>query len=290
MTSYLYSGNIGGARGLWEEVLSAIGIFDSGVGGLTVLQALKNALPGESFVYLGDTARLPYGSKSPETIRRYLSQNIGFLEDFGVKALVVACNSASSVLVEDRWDGTPIYGVIQPGARAAVNASRRGCIGVLGTHATVDSGAYVTALQECRPDLQIVQKACPLLVPLVEEGWDDDPVTTSILERYLREPLDAGVDTLILGCTHYPVLKKQIAEIAGPDIFLVDSARVIAQQLKTDLESGKIAAERGAGEINIWTTDAKKIFRDVGARILEPLHIQNWALADLDRKRDYAKF
>ena len=270
--------------------MSAIGIFDSGVGGLTVLQALKNALPHESFVYLGDTARLPYGSKSPETIRRYLSQNIAFLEDFGVKALVVACNSASSVLAEDYWDGTPIYGVIQPGSRAAVNATRKGRVGVLGTHATIDSEAYVQALHYFQPDLEVVQKACPLLVPLVEEGWEEDPVTLSILERYLEEPLDAGVDTLILGCTHYPVLKKQIAKIVGPDIYLVDSARVIAEQLKTDLESGKIAAERGAGEINIWTTDAKKIFRDVGARILEPLHINQWALADLDRKRDYAKF
>lgn len=261
--------------------MSFIGIFDSGVGGLTVLKELKQTLPHESFTYLGDTARLPYGSKSPRTIQLYLKQNIRFLEEPGVKALVVACNSASSVLEDTYWDGIPIYGVIKPGSAAALEVTQNRHIGVLGTRATVESGAYVTALRELDPNIRITQQACPLLVPLVEEGWIHDPVTNQILERYLAAPLEAGADTLILGCTHYPVLKKAIAAIAGPQIRLVDSAEVMARTLKADLGSGRIAPERGPGTTHIWTTDTNHAFQEVGRHILEPLHIDEWGLADI---------
>lgn len=270
-----------GDSAMREGRLSFIGIFDSGIGGLTVLKALKGQLEDESFTYLGDTARLPYGSKSPRTIRHYLEQNIRFLEGPGVKALVVACNSASSVLNEDYWDGIPIYGVIKPGSTAALRVTRNGHIGVLGTRATVESGAYVTALREMDPKIKITQQACPLLVPLVEEGWVKDSVTNQVLERYLKEPLNAGVDTLILGCTHYPVLKDSIAAIVGPDIKLVDSAEVITEQLGADLLSGKISPERGPGTTHIWTTDTNHAFQEVGRSILEPLHIDEWGLADI---------
>ena len=261
--------------------MSFIGIFDSGVGGLTVLKALKKELSHESFIYLGDTARLPYGSKSPRTIQHYLKQNIRFLEKPGVKALVVACNSASSVLEGDFWDGIPIYGVIIPGAREALRVTKNRHIGVLGTRATVESGAYIAALREQDAHIKVTQQACPLLVPLVEEGWTEDPVTIQVLERYLRTPLHAGVDTLILGCTHYPVLKKAIATIVGPHINLVDSAQVIAHQLRNDLLSGKIAPELGPGTTHIWTTDANHAFQEVGQQILKPLHIDEWGLADI---------
>lgn len=263
-----------------EASLSAIGIFDSGIGGLTVLRALKEALPEESFIYLGDTARLPYGSKSPETIRRYLGQNIAFLKRRKIKALVVACNSASTVLAGNDWGNLPIYGVIEPGAKVANQQTRNGRIGILGTRATVTSAAYVEALLALNPHLSITQQACPLLVPLVEEGWQDDDLTRAVLARYLQAPLDAGVDTLILGCTHYPVLKAQIAEMVGPEITLVDSARAIAEILQKDLQAGRISLTTHA-RAQVWTTDANSYFREVGERILAPFTVEEWLSADL---------
>ncbi len=259
--------------------MPAIGIFDSGIGGLTVLRALERALPQEAFVYLGDTARLPYGSKSPETIRRYLTHNIAFLLEQNVKALVVACNTASTVLHEETWSGLPIYGVIRPGARRAVAVSR-GRIGILGTRATVSSNAYVDAIRSFDPRLETVQQACPLLVPLVEEGWQEDPVTAQVVARYLEAPLAAKVDTLILGCTHYPVLKPLIAAAAGPDVTLIDSAEAIAQLLHDDLEAGRIPrAARPRAEV--WTTDPNPYFRQVGERILAPFNVETWRQADI---------
>ena len=261
--------------------MSAIGIFDSGIGGLTVLKALKEALPGESFHYLGDTARLPYGSKSPESIRRYLHQNLSFLKGLGVKAVVVACNSASTVLDQEFWNGIPVYGVIEPGARRAAELTRSGRVGVLGTRATVESQAYLKALLTLDPGIAPLQQACPLLVPLVEEGWIYDDVTRQILARYLQPLLAAQIDTLILGCTHYPVLKAMIAEIMGDKVCLVDSARVIADQLSRDLDSGKIPAAGKGNGTKIWATDLCETFQTVGHRILGPFTIDEWHLADL---------
>lgn len=261
--------------------MPTIGIFDSGIGGLTVLRALRGLLPNESYNYLGDTARLPYGSKSPETIRRYLSQNIDFLEHMGVKALVVACNSASTVLREDHWAGRPIYGTIKPGAARAAASTRNGRIGILGTRATVASSAYVTALKQIDPNLETIQQACPLLVPLVEEGWIDDAVTRSVLERYLTSIQEAEVDTLILGCTHYPTLKPLIRQILGPHIALVDSAEAIADLILADLAAGRIRHANESPKTRVWTTDIGETFQQVGARILDPFAIDEWSLADI---------
>jgi len=261
--------------------LPTIGIFDSGIGGLTVLRSLRARLPCESFNYLGDTARLPYGSKSPETIRRYLAQNIAFLEHQGVKALVVACNSASTVLTEDNWSGRPIYGVIEPGAKRALEKTRTGRIGILGTRATITSGAYVRALRALEPEVWTIGVACPLLVPLVEEGWIDDPVTRSVLSRYLEEPLAAGVDTLIMGCTHYPVLETMIRELAGDDIALVSSAEAIADLIQRDLRAGRLVHAEESPRMRVWTTDIGEVFQQVGRRILEPFTIDEWQRADL---------
>jgi len=261
--------------------LSSIGIFDSGVGGLTVMRELLEALPQESFLYLGDTARLPYGSKSPQTIRRYLTQNIDFLKRFGTKAIVVACNSASTVLDTDEWNGLPIYGVIRPGAGAACSQTRNKRIGVLGTRATIRSSAYRLALHAADPSVTVFQQACPLLVPLVEEGLENDVVTDLLLERYLSEILAADIDTLILGCTHYPVLKQRIARIVGPAVTLVDSARVIADKLTADLHEGRLPASRGSRTNLIWMTDTAEDFQVVGRRILEPYQVDEWRQADL---------
>ena len=189
-------------------MIDSIGVFDSGVGGLTVVTALRRRLPRESILYLGDTARLPYGSKSPDTVLRYTRRNIEFLTERGVKAVVVACNTASALALPDLDSGTgiPTWGVIEPGARKAAEVSR-GKVGIIATEATVRSDAYARELRRLRPDLEILSRACPLLVPLVEEGWHDDPVTEEVAQRYLAPLLEAGIDTLVLGCTHYPLLK-----------------------------------------------------------------------------------
>ncbi|MES1243538.1 MAG: glutamate racemase, partial [Acidobacteriota bacterium] len=203
-------------------MIDAIGVFDSGVGGLTVVTALRRRLPRESILYLGDTARLPYGSKSPDTVTRYTRKNIDFLTERGVKAVVVACNTASALALPNLDPHVPTWGVIEPGARKAAEVSR-GRVGVIATEATVRSDAYPKALRQLRPDLEILSRPCPLFVPLVEEGWHDDPITEQIAERYLRPLLDAGVDTLVLGCTHYPLLVPVLRRVAGPDVTLVDS-------------------------------------------------------------------
>ena len=259
----------------------AIGLFDSGIGGLTVLRALMNAFPNESFVYLGDTARLPYGSKSPETIRRYLVQNVKYLKDLDVKAIVVACNSASTALLgpqsaadpELRFD-VPVYNVIDPGAETALRASRTKRIGVLGTQATVRGQAYVGAILERDRQAAIVQQACPLLVPLVEEGWEEDPITNLIVYRYISPLLAHDIDTLILGCTHYPALRGAIGRVVGPSIELVDSAMAIVSVLQADLAAGKIGASASGKpderELKLLTTDVSPSFSEVAARLMRP--------------------
>ena len=261
--------------------MTAIGVFDSGIGGLTVLKALREVLPGESFLYLGDTARLPYGTKSPRTITRYLQQNVSFLKSVGVKAVVVACNTASTVLKDAHLNGLPVYGVIEPGARAALAGTHAGVIGVLATRATVHSGAYEQALLAIRSDVHVVQQACPLLVPLVEEGWAHDPVTETVLHRYLTAPLEAHVDTLILGCTHYPVLKDVVQKMAGPTIRVIDSAHALAYEVAADIEAGRIPANGDGGGIQVFTTDISPSFQQLGSHILAPHAIDSWELADI---------
>lgn len=249
-----------------------IGLFDSGIGGLTVLKSVREKLPHENFIYLGDTARLPYGSKSPETIMRYLQQNINFLVDRGVKSVVVACNSASSVLVgrTDLKFAVPVYNVIEPGAQVAVDASRSKRIGVLGTRATVAGGAYQQAIAKIAPEAEVIAQACPLLVPLVEEGWDTDPITNLVVYRYVHPLVAKNVDTLILGCTHYPFLRDAISRVAGPTIQLVDSAQAIASLLSDGSEIKKAQPD---GRIELLVTDSSPSFQEVATRLMSPLSL-----------------
>ena len=255
--------------------MDAIGVFDSGVGGLTVVSALRRRLPGESILYLGDTARLPYGSKSPETVIRYTRRNIEFLTERGVKAVVIACNTASALALPHLEPHVPTWGVIEPGARKAAAVSR-GRVGVIATEATVRSDAYPKALRALRPDLEIFSQACPLFVPLVEEGWHDDPVTAEVAERYLRPLLDLRVDTLVLGCTHYPLLKPVLHRVAGPEVTLVDSAEVVAEMVAEGIDARGLTATH-APVHHFCVTDAGASFRKLAGRILgEPEVSLEW--------------
>jgi glutamate racemase len=249
-------------------LLDAIGVFDSGVGGLTVVSALRRRLPGESILYLGDTARLPYGSKSPDTVTRYTRRNIEFLTGRGVKAVVVACNTASALALPNLELGEiPTWGVIEPGARKAAAVSR-GRVGVIATEATVRSDAYPRALRAIRPELEILSQACPLFVPLVEEGWHDDPVTAQVAERYLRPLLDAGIDTLVLGCTHYPLLRGVLERVAGPGVVLVDSAEQVAEMVAAGLAEQHLQATHAPAH-SFCVTDSGETFQRLARTILK---------------------
>lgn len=231
-----------------------IGVFDSGVGGLTVAAALMRRLPGESILYLGDTARLPYGTKSAETVRRYTARNVAFLRGRDVKAVVVACNTASALGLDGLEADVPLWGVIEPGARAAL-AAGGGHIGVLATESTIRSGAYEAALGQLDPAVEVTSQACGLFVPLVEEGWSNDPVAETVARRYLA-PLEAvGVDTLILGCTHYPMLAPTIASVVGPGVTLVDSAETVAEAVATAFADRRLRASGGPARHHLCVTD-----------------------------------
>ncbi len=252
--------------------MSEIGVFDSGLGGLTVLRALRSALPDENFVYLGDTARLPYGSKSPDTILRYVQQNLDFLIREKVKAVVVACNSASTVIRTHPLNyPIPVFEVIQPGAETALANSRGKRIGVVGTWATISQNAYADCLKKLDPSVEVFSRACPLLVPLVEEGWVDDPLCNLIIHRYLADLIEAGIDTLILGCTHYPALIHAFQKVVGPNVTLTDSASAMAQKLKTAIEQKVIpstAGRGGMGQTRLLTTDRTARFAEIATRLL----------------------
>jgi glutamate racemase len=252
-------------------MIDAVGVFDSGVGGLTVVSALRRRLPRESILYLGDTARLPYGSKSEDTVTRYTRRNIEFLVERGVKAVVVACNTASALALphlQALRSQMPIWGVIEPGARQAAAVSR-GRVGVIATEATTRSDAYPQALRALRPDLEILTRACPLFVPLVEEGWHDDPVTEEVAKRYLRPLLDAGIDTLVLGCTHYPLLVPVLQRVVGPEVTLVDSAEVVAEVVAAGLAEQGIEAGASPPASHLCVTDAGESFHRLAGRILQ---------------------
>jgi len=222
---------------------SPIGVFDSGIGGLTVAHAIIRQLPGESLVYFGDTARVPYGPKSPDTVRRYSGEITRFLLDQDVKAIVVACNTATAhalPLLRDELP-VPVIGVVEPGARAAVRASR-GHIGVVGTAGTVRSGAYERAITALAPDVHVSARACPLLVPLVEEGWVDHPVTELVAREYVAPLVDDGIDTLVLGCTHYPLLKRLFCRLFGASVGIIDSASETAAEIGRELAARRLEA------------------------------------------------
>jgi len=226
-----------------------IGVFDSGVGGLTVAREIMRQLPNERIVYFGDTARVPYGSKSPETLTRYSRQIVRFLQTQQVKAIVIACNSASACALETLEEETelPIIDVVRPGARTALETTRNGKIGVIATEATISSGIYKRYIEESDRGASVISKACPLFVPLVEEGLWEDPVTDEIARRYLSELIDSGIDTLILGCTHYPLIRSTVGRIMGEKVSLVNPAYETARALKQLLEEKGLESEKRPG-------------------------------------------
>jgi glutamate racemase len=245
----------------------SIGIFDSGIGGLTVYKAIKSKMPDEKVIYLGDTARLPYGSKSPETIKKFSEQNSRFLISKHVKIIVIACNSSSSYaesFLQEKLN-IPVIGVISPGSEAAVSSGNKQ-IGVIGTSATISSGAYEKAILEKISDAKVISRDCPLFVPLVEEGWIDHEVTKLVAKEYLLPLKNKGIKTLVLGCTHYPVLKKVIGDVMGESITLIDSAEVMAKQVKKILkDSGWLNGDKNAiHEDEFYVTDYPERFKRVG--------------------------
>ena len=272
-----------------------IGVFDSGVGGLTVLRALRSALPDERFIYLGDTARLPYGTRSGETVTRYAEQAARVLVGRGIKVLVVACNTASSVALGHLaavFAPLPVIGVIEPGAAAACGASVSGQIGVIATEGTVRGGAYERAIRAVRPGAEVVSIACQLFVALAEEGWVGGPVAEAVAQRYLADVVGErpGLDCLVLGCTHFPVLRQAIAAAVGPRVRLVDSAETTAEVvasclLRSDLRAGhRTRGQGGAGQagVRFLATDAPARFARVGAVFLgEAIAPEDVELVDL---------
>ncbi|MEO8334924.1 MAG: glutamate racemase [bacterium] len=245
-----------------------IGVFDSGLGGLTVAHAIMRQLPGESIVYFGDTARVPYGPKSPDTVRRYSHEIAAFLLEQGVKAIVVACNTATAhalPMLEAELP-VPVIGVVGPGARAAVKGTRNGHIGVIGTEGTIRSGAYVRAIHAESPTAKVTALACPLFVPLVEEGWTNHDATWVIAEEYLAPLLRDDVDTLVLGCTHYPLLKGIIGEIVGREVRLIDSAEETAADTSRMLADNDIASAKEQGDYRFIASDDPAQFLQLGQR------------------------
>lgn len=251
-----------------------VGVFDSGVGGLTVAREIMRQMPEERIVYFGDTARVPYGSKSKDTVIHYSRQIIRFLKTQGVKAIVIACNTASAYALEAVKEDLdiPIIGVINAGARTAVNATRNGKIGVIGTEGTIGSGIYTEVMRQMRPDIEVVGKPCPLFVPLVEEGLLHDSVTDEIASRYLSVLKGKYIDTLVLGCTHYPLLRSTLRRLMGEDVTLVNPAYETAIELKGLLKERGLDCDEAicdAGEkYRFYVSDLAEKFTDFATSIL----------------------
>jgi glutamate racemase len=257
---------------LTEKSTDPIGVFDSGIGGLTVAAALQNLLPSENIFYLGDTARVPYGGKSRRTVERYSIEIGGLLLAERAKIIVVACNTASALAVPRMKEmfKVPVQGVVAPGAEAAVASTKNKTVGVIGTRATIASGAYEHAINSLDADIRVISVACPLLVPLIEEGMFEDKVTDLMLARYLAPLLSAGIDTLVLGCTHYPLLREAIARTAGPGVTLVDSAENCALAVKALLEKNTLnAPPERLGKLDVALTDATERFLRTAAKALD---------------------
>jgi glutamate racemase len=247
-----------------------IGIFDSGVGGLTVVHQLLATLPNEHLIYLGDTARYPYGTKSAAVVSQYTLENARFLLDKGVKLLVVACNTMSAVALDALRAHTtvPVVGVIEPGARAALAATRNRKVGVIGTDATIGSGTYTRALRALDATLEIYTRACPLFVALAEEGWVENAVAEQVAATYLASLRQSGIDTLVLGCTHYPLLARTIGKVLGPEVQLVDSATETAREVARVLAERGLATSGTVGSTSFFVTDVPDRFVKIGGRFL----------------------
>lgn len=263
-----------------------IGVFDSGVGGLTVLRALRARMPGADFVYLGDTARLPYGTKSPDTVRRYALQAAEALRARDVSALVVACNTASGVALDAlaaHWPDVPVVGVVEPGAAAACRRSVKGDIAVIGTESTIRGGAYQRAIARLRPEARVRSRACSVFVALAEEGWFDTAAAEAVARAYLDDWLQSPdrPDALVLGCTHFPVLTDLIRRIAGDDLALVDSASTTAEVL-AEVLAGQLDPAATAGSVHFLATDGAERFAAVGSRFLgQPIDPADVDIVDL---------
>jgi glutamate racemase len=247
-----------------------IGIFDSGLGGLTVAQAIFERLPNESTLYFGDTARVPYGTKSPETVLRYSQEIAGWLLGEGVKAIVVACNTSTAHALEALRDSSrvPVIGVIEPGARAAVAAAGAQPIGVIGTAGTIKSKAYERAIRQLAPETEIVSRACPLLVPLVEEGWFNHPASELIAEEYLAPVRARNIGVLVLGCTHYPLIRPLLQEVIGEKVKLIESGKETALALEAVLRQQALCAPAQSATHRFVVSDDPERFRRVGAGFL----------------------
>jgi glutamate racemase len=248
-----------------------VGVFDSGLGGLTVVKAMRNVLPNESIIYFGDTARVPYGNKSPELIKEYSLQITKFLLEHDTKIIVVACNTATALALDTLQDklDIPIIGVVKPGVDSALKLTKNNCIGVIGTTSTINSGVYETELKINNHSIEVASSSCPLFVPLAEEGWINEPATKLIAKKYL-EPINlANVDTLILGCTHYPLLKEVIQEAVSTKIKLVDSAQAMASETtKLLMNSGLLNDQNAKGDLKLFVSDLPARFETVASRFL----------------------
>ncbi len=248
-----------------------IGIFDSGIGGLTVLREINALLPEEDLIYFGDTARVPYGTKSSETVTRFSSEIITFLFSLDVKMIVVACNSASALALPalQQSSSVPITGVIKPGAEQAVKTTKSGKIGVIGTRATVGSGAYEREIRSMSPGVHVFSQPCPVFVSLVEEGWTSHPATRLIAEEYLAPLQKEDIDTLVLGCTHYPLLRPLLEEIMGNRVTVVDSAQTCALSVKGILDEKNLTRNSDArGDIKYYVSDMPEKFEELSSRFL----------------------
>lgn len=259
-----------------------IGIFDSGVGGLTVMREVMEQLPFEDIIYLGDTARIPYGSKSEQTIRKYSYQCSSFLKSKNVKTIVIACNTASSIALDhlkDNFD-IPIIGVIDPGARSAAQATKTGRIGVIGTTATINSNSYQAKIIEYHRDAEVIGIPCPLFVPIVEEGWEYSNVAELTAEKYLDELFEHDIDTLVLGCTHYPILRHTIKKVIGCNVKLVNPAYETARDLKKLLEENDMLNENSKKpNYEYYTSDAPERLRIIGSNFLKKEIINLYEIA-----------
>lgn len=247
-----------------------IGIFDSGIGGLTVFKEVKRVLPKEDIVYFGDTARVPYGTKSKDTVIRFSVQNADFLVGANVKMIVIACNTSSSYsipVLRQRYD-IPVLGVIEPGAKEAAAATRKMKIGVIGTRATIASGSYEKEIKRINPEIDIFTAKCPLFVPLVEEGWLKEDVTKIVAKKYLEPLKRKKIDTIVLGCTHYPMLKPVIREVLGKGVTIIDSAVETAKAVRGILEEKKINKKQGRPRYRFYVSDEPELFKRIGSSFL----------------------
>lgn len=260
---------------MMKDRTAPVGVFDSGIGGLTVAREIMRQTPNEKIIYFGDTARVPYGNKSRETITKYSRQILRFLQTQQVKAIVVACNTASAYALDEIEKETdiPMIGVVKPGARTAVEATVNGHIGVIGTEGTISSGIYSRYIKEISPGIRVTGKACPLFVPLVEEGLWQDPVTDEIARRYLEELIDTGIDTLILGCTHYPLIRATVGKIMGEQVRLVNPAYETARELKILLQEQELENNENPGlgqdRYRFFVSDAAEKFKRFANSIIK---------------------